>query len=553
MVSREYKNAFVQAGKLHAQGQVRKALKILENLLSSGEDKERTLTALVKILLEQAENNKAIKYLKQLRKIDPSSLLYCDTLAKLYVESGQAPSAIECYTNFLSNNPTVADAYYNLAQIQATQQQLQKAILSYQKALELNIQGPEEVHTNLSLIYSDLSMQPDAVQELKRAIDKNAEYLPALFNLGSRYEEQGNMDLAEDYFKKVLSLEAQHPLALARLAGLKRYTADDELVAQLELAAGNTEVQPLSQVDINYALGKVMDDSQQYDKAFETYRRANEIQKTLFPQYDPSRHEQFVSSLIDFFDENWFANVEAVSDASPLFICGMFRSGSTLVEQILASHSQITAGGESGYFPALMAEDLSPFPAVLDRRNMSALVDMAQGYTDYLNARFPDGDVITDKRPDNFLYLGLIKTLFPNAIFIHTDRNAIDNCLSVYFTQLAGQMSYATDLANIAHYYVQQQRLMAHWCTLFSDNIYEANYEALLADPEFQIKKLLSFCGQEWQQSCLEFHLSNNNVQTASAWQVRQPLYLTSSGRWHNYHAHLATLLSEFPDLNRAH
>ena len=169
-------------------------------------------------------------------------------------------------------------------------------------------------------------------------------------------------------------------------------------------------------------------------------------------------------------------------------------------------------------------------------------MQLAASYLDMLARLFPHGERVTDKRPDNFLYIGLIKRLFPDARIIHTARNALDNCLSIYFLHLDHSMSYALDLADIGHYYVQYRRLMTHWKTLYGADILDLDYDALVREPRPAIQRLTAFCGLEWEEACLSFEQTARAVKTASVWQVREPLYRRSSGRWRNYAAQLAPL-----------
>ena len=220
----------------------------------------------------------------------------------------------------------------------------------------------------------------------------------------------------------------------------------------------------------------------------------------------------------------------------------MFRSGSTLAEQILAAHSQVAAGGEIAFLPSLVRTELAPFPATLATVTQAQLDQLAARYLEMLARTFPKGERVTDKRPDNFLYIGLIKRLFPDARIVHTVRNPLDNCLSIYFLHLDHSMSYALDLADIGHYYVQYRRLMAHWKALYGDDILDLDYDALVREPRPAIERLLEFCGLEWQEACLSFEQASRAVKTASVWQVRERLYQRSSGRWRNYAAQLAPL-----------
>ena len=226
----------------------------------------------------------------------------------------------------------------------------------------------------------------------------------------------------------------------------------------------------------------------------------------------------------------------------PIFVCGMFRSGSTLAEQLLAGHPQVQAGGELNFLPRAVQTRLAPFPESLASLSPGLLEALAAEYVDMLRALFPNAARVTDKRPDNFLYIGLIKRLFPGAKIIHTTRDALDNCLSMYFLHLDQSMSYALDLMDIGHHYVQYRRLMAHWKTLFGADILDLNYDALVRDPRPVLGQMLAFLDLEWDDGCLAVPPRGRAIKTASVWQVREPLYQRSSGRAGNYARQLKDL-----------
>jgi hypothetical protein len=226
----------------------------------------------------------------------------------------------------------------------------------------------------------------------------------------------------------------------------------------------------------------------------------------------------------------------------------MFRSGSTLTEQVLAGHSRVTAGGEIDILPALVRNELSPFPARMGELSPRQLDELAARYTASLSKLFPGAPHVTDKRPDNFLHIGLIKSLFPDARIIHTTRDALDNVLSIYFLHLDHGMGYALDLMDIAHYYRQYRRLMAHWKSQFGPDILDFDYDAFVRAPRPAVEKLLAFCDLDWEEDCLDFQHVRNAVKTASVWQVREALYQRSSGRWRNYARHLHSLRAYLRD-----
>jgi len=224
-----------------------------------------------------------------------------------------------------------------------------------------------------------------------------------------------------------------------------------------------------------------------------------------------------------------------------VFICGLFRSGSTLVEQILGRHSRVEPSGELDLIPALVAQ-IGNDPEAVAAADPETLERWRKSYLEGLPLPPTADRLVTDKRPDNFLHIGLIKTLFPTAKIVHTRRNPLDNLLSLFFLHLEASMSYALDLADAAHWHGQYQRLMAHWKSLYPNDIFEIDYDELVREPRGVLEPLLAFLALEWEDGLLEFHRSSSPVKTASVWQVRQPLHARSSGRWRNYERHLGPI-----------
>jgi hypothetical protein len=219
---------------------------------------------------------------------------------------------------------------------------------------------------------------------------------------------------------------------------------------------------------------------------------------------------------------------------------------------VLGSHPAITTGGELPYFARRVGADIVPYPDALAGVAPAVLQALGRGYLDYLHEAFPGAARVTDKRPDNFLYLGLIKALFPRARIVHANRNVLDNALSVWFQNLDARFNYANELRHIVHYHAQLRRLMRHWGTLFGADILEVNYDRFVADQRAQTERLLDFCGLDWTDAALDFHARASTVRTASLWQVRQPLYQRSSGRWRHYRDELGELLDYLRELDLA-
>ena len=277
-------------------------------------------------------------------------------------------------------------------------------------------------------------------------------------------------------------------VALARYAGLQKVAGpNDPLIARLRAAIAAQDTSAADSADLGFALGKALDSCGAWDGAFAAYAAANRASRQSAAPgtgvYDRRGHERLIDELIATFRPGLPVAARLPQSTRPLFICGMFRSGSTLAEQILAAHSRVAAGGELAFLPSVARAELAPFPATMATLPQARLDALAARYLEMLARLFPRGERVTDKRPDNFLYIGLIKSLFPDAKIVHTVRDPLDNCLSIYFLHLDHGMSYALDLADIAHYYAQYRRLMAHWKTLYGADIFDLDYDALVREP----------------------------------------------------------------------
>jgi len=226
-----------------------------------------------------------------------------------------------------------------------------------------------------------------------------------------------------------------------------------------------------------------------------------------------------------------------------VFLCGMFRSGTTLLEQMLGSHTAFRPGGEIRYFNARLGDESSGFPAVITAGGQDALRELGLGYLAHLDARFPGSERVINKRPDNFRYLGLLHGMFPEARFIVMQRDAADTCLSIYSQQLGEGLRYATDLADTAHYLDAFRALITHWQSLFADAMLEVQYERLVRDPEPELRRVCEFLGVPWDDAMLTFADTKARVRTASVWQVRRPLHADSVGRARHYARHLDPII----------
>lgn len=459
--------------------------------------------------------------------------------AQAHRAAGRVGEAADAYAALLEIRPDLPDTWFNLALMQRQAGRPHAALASYQQALDRRIRGPEEVHLNRGVIWSDDLGDAEAAQvELERALAIDPNYLAALLNLGNLHEDKGEREAARAAYSRALAVAppGAAPLALARLANATRFEdAADPLIAQVRAAIAVPSAGHADRAELGFALGRALDEVEAYDRAFAAYADANAASRAATgARYDRAAQEAFVDRSIATFE----APAKAVgATAAPVFILGMFRSGSTLVERILAAHSGVISGGELALLPRVAAR-ISSYPDAVGGASAETVQVWREAYLDGLHTARPGDGLITDKRPDNFLHVGLIKTMFPDARIIHTVRDPMDVCLSNFFLHLDRSMAHAMDLSDVAHWLKQHDRLMTHWKTLYPD-ILTVDYDALVADPRPVIEQVLAYCGLDWEDAVLDFHKAGGAVRTASVWQIRQPLYRKSSGRWRNYKRHL--------------
>lgn len=461
-------------------------------------------------------------------------------LASRMRAAGRADEAAQAYRQLLAIRPDLPDSWFNLGLMERQCGRFEAALKAYDEALTRGVSGPEEAWLNRGVIHADdLGRSDLALADLEAALAIAPDWLPALLNLGNLHEDMGQREAAAAAYARALVVAPGHLVALARSAGLARLTGpDDPVISDLKAAVGRTGQPAGDRAELGFALGRALDQVGAWDEAFAAYAAANAASRAADPgraRYDRAAHERFIDSLIASFPEP--ARPVEGEPVGPIFICGLFRSGSTLTEQILAGHSRVTGGGELGLIPGL-ARAVSGYPQVMKTAGPADLVRLRDLYLGGLETARPGAYVVTDKRPDNFLHIGLIKAMFPAARIVHTVREPLDVILSNWFLHLDRSMAHALDLEDLAHWHGQYVRLMQHWKTLYPD-ILDLDYDALVADPRPAVERLLAFCGLDWEEAVLDFHKAAAPVRTASVWQVREPLYQRSSGRWRNYETHL--------------
>jgi len=325
------------------------------------------------------------------------------------------------------------------------------------------------------------------------------------------------------------------------LADLDSIKVGDPLFLRMNELLRSDIVPSTKKIDLHFALAKVLEEDNDYDDAFNHWQAGNKLKNSALKWKDAGR-EVRVRRIMAVFDKDLLTRHRGGGSPSsaPIFVLGMPRSGTTLVEQILVSHSRVDAGGEMLVLPRLASE--VGYPENCAQLNSEALKGLGERYL--TEARPGNRSHFTDKLPDNYLRIGLIRLILPNAIIIHCRRDPVDTCLSCYRMHFGGNtQGFSYDLRNLGLEYRRYRGIMDHWQALTPDAIHEVCYEDLIADKDREIRRLLDFCELSFEEGCLQFHKTDRPVETASASQVRREIYGTAVERWKKYEKHLKPLL----------
>ena len=458
--------------------------------------------------------------------------------------------ALACHDTAIALKPDYANAHFNRGLTFKKLNRPAEALASYDRAVELN---PEhiEAHNNRGVLLQEMKRYVEALASFDRVLALAAGHAEALNNRGLVLASQGEMAEAERMFCRALEIRPAFPAAWFNLTGIRNYAGNGAADANgIRRLLNQPGVTPEDRDHLLFALGKICDDGNRYEEAFESYRQANRIRNGLVA-YDPGQVTKLTDGLIEVFSREFLAIPipAAAARRSPLFIVGMPRSGTTLLANILSNHPAIATAGELSALTDItgnwegFAGQPGPFPEAV-RQITPALAERLTGnYLAILQGEVrPEAAYVIDKNPLNFRNLGLIARLFPQARIIHCTRHPLDTGLSNYFQRFPLRLDYAFDLRNIGHFQGQYARLMAHWRTIPTLKMLEVGYDDMVLHTEKTARRALDFLGLDWNEKCLAPHTNPCAVDTASHWQVRQPIYRRSLGRWRHYEAHLGPL-----------
>jgi tetratricopeptide (TPR) repeat protein len=506
---------------------------------------------------DQGRVDDAIPHYVKALAVKPDYADANNNLGSALLAKGKVRDAQAHYERAIAIDPNHAAAHNNLGNLFCERGKHADAVKEYERALVLK-PNSADTHGNLGIALAAQGRIEDAAAQCRKGIALDPHHAKAHNSLGNILKEAGKFDEAMAHLERAVAIKPDYAEAHFNRADIKTFHPGDPDLAALEALAGRNGWSAKQAPYIHFALAKALEDCGDYTRAFEHFQIGNGCKRRQV-EYDEASDVRLFESIASIFDGPLLDRFEGEGDPSavPIFVLGMPRSGSSLVEQILASHPQVQGAGElldldriaTG---AKAAGSPGRYPESIAAMDGPGLRRLGQIYLSRLPAPVPGKVRVTDKLPGNFLHIGLIRLILPNARIVHTMRDPMDTCVSCYSKLFTEGVHFSYDLAELGRYYRRYSRLMSHWRSVLPANsILDVSYEKVVEDIEGQSRRLIEYCGLPWDERCLDFNKNKRPVKTASAVQVRQPLYRGSIERWRRYEAGLGPLLHELEEIQR--
>lgn len=591
--------AHVNAGEaLKELGRLDEAIPHFERAVQLAPESDQARTSLGLALLDRGRNDEAVVHLEKAALLRPDSGSVHYNLGEALRLLGRMTDARSAYLKTIRLDPDSAAPYSRVGLTLCLEGRPREALRWYQLAVEMDSGNPElwkaladlhqksdapdealicrqrvlefsqadalDARIELGWALQEDGRHEEALEQYRRALGEQPDSARVHLALCGAYEELGDLEEAEARAREAIRLQPRFPAAYSRLATLLRGKCPDEDRRVIESLLSDSGLPPQPRAHLLFALAHVLDGVRDFARATSCLREANalmlEVRRAEGLVYHLEDHDQFVERLIRTFDEDFSRRVAGLGleTRRPIFVMGLPRSGTTLVEQILASHEKVYGAGER-LFGRRMFEKL---PAATGRREPPmecashldefALKLLAGEHLGWLNALdLGRHERIVDKLPDNYLYFGLLAAMFPNATFIYCRRDLRDVAVSCWMSDFRS-IRWANDVMHIGARFRNHRRIMDHWKQVFADRIIEIDYENTVSDLEGVARSLVEGSRLEWDPSCLEYHKTRRVVRTASLTQVRQPIYKTSVARWKSYEGELGELFAMLDGIQSA-
>lgn len=567
---------------LHHAGQLSAAQRCYETVRRREPGYGEALRLRGLIAHQQGETDTALKLLRRAVEQQPSNPVHHHTLGEMLRAAGELTPAVEAYRRAFALQPERRETGFDLAETQAQAGRTDDAIATYRALLNDNAasgrahtriatllyeqgdpeaarvqletwrrQAPQDakVLRALGRAFATVRAPERAVPCYREALALAPDYAEACAGLGSTLQIQGQIEEGVYWQERALDLKPDTGWVYASLMANRGYEINLERREAMARLADDTAVRENERMHLHFALGVWHDNRKEHEHAFARFEKGNRIHARREP-FDAAEFDARIERMVCCFTTGFFADRAGLGDPSerPLFIVGMPRSGTSLVEQIIASHPRAYGADELADIGTMVRElpaisgSGKRYPEAVGLLEKGQVKALAERYLGALDARSESAVRVTDKMPSNMLWLGLIAVLFPNARVIYCRRDAMDNCLSCYFQIFNQGLRYCYDQTHLGRVYRQHERLMAHWAECLPLRTLTVDYESLVANQEAESRRLIEFAGLPWDDRCLAFHTAQRDVHTASVWQVRQPMYASSVARWRSYEPWLGEL-----------
>lgn len=532
----------------HRHGRLQDAERLYRQILHSDPNQADVLHALGVLALQSGHGEAAVELIEKAIKNKLKTPDVYANLGNALMNIGRADEALVQYAHALRLSPQHFDTHSNLANALRLLGRFEQAINSYRTALTIR---PDFAvgHFYVAQIYSSLGQLDSAIDHYQQAVKIDPKFVEAVNSLGIAHQYMGQMEDARACYERALALAPSFAQAIYNLAVITKHTAHDGVLAKIQMLLKQPNLSADDAVNLHYAAAKALQDGgESPDLAFHHFKEGARIKRQTFTYDVQAVEDFFVSVSHEFSTERLHIDNVGYPQKGPIFIIGMPRSGTTLVEQILSSHSKIHGAGERMDIQKLISKTDQrfgyAFPKWVGEISPAEFEEFGRDYFDAVVAPHTHAICVTDKMPGNFPYVGFISKILPGARFIHVTRSPLDTCVSCFTTLFSSGHEFSYELEELGKFYRAYEAMMTHWKgALPAGKLIEISYENLITNPEPEIRQLLNHCGLPWEAECLNFHNSQRPIQTASSTQVRQPMYKSSVGRWEIYREDLEPLI----------
>ena len=481
-------------------------------------------------LYKSKRYSEAESFCKDLIKVNPKIAFLYNLMGIILNDQNRQDEAINFYKKGIETDPQFALIYSNLGNTYKSQNKLDDAEKCYKKAINIDSKLSEP-YNNLGNLLRTLNKYKEAINTYNQAIDNNKNFFWAYYNLATTHTTLGNYKEAKVNFEKTIKINPNFGPAHRSLSRVKKYKKNDNHLKEMLKIYKNKDIDEIHKKELSFAIGKAYEDIGDYDSSFEYYNNANNLHRKLFTFSITDEKKDF-DNIKKIYNINILKKIKKNNIKSPniIFIVGMPRSGTTLIEQIISSHPEVFGCDELNFIPNLYKHNKN-----LLKQDQKSIIDIGNQYINKVNEISNESKTVTDKLPLNFKWLGFIKLILPNAKIIHCKRNSKDNCFSIFKNYFPNQVNFAFNINETIEFYNLYLDIMNHWNNIFKDEIFNIEYENIVNNPENEIKNIIKACDLRWDDQCLKYYQNARPIKTASDTQARNKIYKTSLNSWKNY------------------